>query len=323
MGLNKGYLVINELELQTEVNKIKAEHSETKAIYREVCMLLFFRYGVTPTANKLYQYVRKGSMSAPAEALNKFWAELRSKSRVQLDHPDLPEQLKTVTGSLVSKIWEEAQKSAQDNFSTIAKTYEDVAANAQLAAQKAEHALATCQASLEAELAEKADLLAQVGALNKRVADQEYLLKSREEALQTQHAAHEALKQSHAQLTNSMLVVKASFSRDLEAYTLSLTQAEDRYNEVRKQSMLEVDRNRQLTSKHQAEVKALKRSYDKAEKNHVRERLLLDKKVAALQEKLSMASGRYAELTKQMRSMKTELNKALSLIHISEPTRPY
>ncbi|GAB3552032.1 hypothetical protein GCM10027343_37040 [Noviherbaspirillum agri] len=53
-------------------------------------MLLFFRYGITPTTNKLYQLVRKGSMSAPAEALNKFWEDLRDKSRVRIEHRDLP-----------------------------------------------------------------------------------------------------------------------------------------------------------------------------------------------------------------------------------------
>ena len=56
--------------------------------------MLFFRHGITPTASKLYQYVRKGSMSAPADALTKFLEELRSKARVQIDHPDLPEALK-------------------------------------------------------------------------------------------------------------------------------------------------------------------------------------------------------------------------------------
>jgi chromosome segregation ATPase len=35
----------------------------------QVCVLLFFRHGITPTANKLYQLVRKGSMSAPADAV--------------------------------------------------------------------------------------------------------------------------------------------------------------------------------------------------------------------------------------------------------------
>lgn len=70
-------VIVNEQQLQIEVDKIKTEFAKTKDIYREVCVLLFFRYGITPTASKLYQYVRRGSMSAPAEALNKFWLELR------------------------------------------------------------------------------------------------------------------------------------------------------------------------------------------------------------------------------------------------------
>lgn len=57
---------------------------DTQALYREVCVLLFFRHGITPTANKLYQLVRKGSMSAPTEALRTFWADLREKSRVRI-----------------------------------------------------------------------------------------------------------------------------------------------------------------------------------------------------------------------------------------------
>ena len=32
-----------------------------------MCGLLFFCYGVTPTANKLYSLVRKGSTGTPAE----------------------------------------------------------------------------------------------------------------------------------------------------------------------------------------------------------------------------------------------------------------
>lgn len=77
-------IIVNEQQLQIEVEKLRGEFTETQDLYREVCVLLFFRYGITPTANKLYQYVRRGSMSAPADALNKFWSELREKSRVRI-----------------------------------------------------------------------------------------------------------------------------------------------------------------------------------------------------------------------------------------------
>ena len=37
---------INEQQLQTEVDALKLQFLETKDIYREVCVLLFFRYGI-------------------------------------------------------------------------------------------------------------------------------------------------------------------------------------------------------------------------------------------------------------------------------------
>jgi hypothetical protein len=58
-----------EAHIIADIEAIKASDLDTQSLYREVCAILFFRYGITPTANKLYQYVRKGSMSAPAEAL--------------------------------------------------------------------------------------------------------------------------------------------------------------------------------------------------------------------------------------------------------------
>ena len=71
-----------EAKIIADIETIKVGELNTQELYREVCTILFFRYGITPTANKLYQYVRKGSMSAPAEALTKFWSDLREKSRV-------------------------------------------------------------------------------------------------------------------------------------------------------------------------------------------------------------------------------------------------
>jgi hypothetical protein len=49
-----------------------------------VCALLFFRFGQTPTANRLYQLVKRGSMGTPAAVLGEFWTELREKSRVRI-----------------------------------------------------------------------------------------------------------------------------------------------------------------------------------------------------------------------------------------------
>jgi hypothetical protein len=63
------------------VAELRERFPRTQDLYREVCVLLFFRHDITPTANKLDQLVRKGSNSAPVEALSHFWSTLRERSR--------------------------------------------------------------------------------------------------------------------------------------------------------------------------------------------------------------------------------------------------
>ena len=47
-----------EAQIHADIEVLRARISDTQELYREVCAILFFRYGITPTANKLYQYVR-------------------------------------------------------------------------------------------------------------------------------------------------------------------------------------------------------------------------------------------------------------------------
>lgn len=42
--------IIVEQQIQNEIDALKGLFPDTKDIYREVCVLLFFRYGITPTA---------------------------------------------------------------------------------------------------------------------------------------------------------------------------------------------------------------------------------------------------------------------------------
>lgn len=60
-----------------------------------------FRCGIQPTANKLYQLVRKDTMSTLAQAVSNFWIELRVKSRMAIEHPGLPENVRDVAGAAI------------------------------------------------------------------------------------------------------------------------------------------------------------------------------------------------------------------------------
>ncbi|WP_217995248.1 DNA-binding protein, partial [Methylogaea oryzae] len=67
----------------------------------------------------LYRYVRKGSMSAPAEALAKFWEELRERNRPRIEHAALPDELKAEAGEMIAALWSKAQAAAQEGLRTL------------------------------------------------------------------------------------------------------------------------------------------------------------------------------------------------------------
>jgi hypothetical protein len=105
--------------LQQEIAALKERLRDTRELYREVCVLLFFRHGITPTANRLYQLVRRGSMSTPAEVLRQFWQDLRERSKVRLDQPDLPGEFRELGGELLSTLWTRAFALAQAELSPL------------------------------------------------------------------------------------------------------------------------------------------------------------------------------------------------------------
>jgi DNA repair exonuclease SbcCD ATPase subunit len=114
-----GDIIALETALAASVAELRERFPRTPDLYREVCVLLSFRHGITPTANKLYQLVRKGSMSAPTEALNHFWKTLRERSRVTIEHTDLPEELRTAAGALVATLWKSAQSKSLQSLATL------------------------------------------------------------------------------------------------------------------------------------------------------------------------------------------------------------
>ncbi len=144
--------VSDEIRLAAEIERLKAafpQTSQTRELYREACVLLFFRFGITPTANRLYQLVRRGSMSTPVAVLTEFWADLREKSRMRIEHADLPEDLQSAAGELVAVLWKRAASAAEASLATLCDDVEESrrAADASVAAMQAD--LARAEAALE------------------------------------------------------------------------------------------------------------------------------------------------------------------------------
>lgn len=240
-----------ETQILTEVEALKGQFSDTKTLYREVCALLFFRYGITPTTNKLYQYVRRGSMSAPAEALTKFWDELRSKARIEIDHPDLPEDVKQATAAAIATIWRQATTAARDELSALREevsghlvTAQDERSAAVRQSEELRQAIADLQAQLQAAL----------GAV--AAADTE--MESERRAHAATAARHLEVQRTCDDLRTQLDRQRADFSADLAKARDAVDTANARADASDRRALLEIEQERQAKARQEKQSESLR-----------------------------------------------------------------
>jgi hypothetical protein len=253
----------DDTRLATEIERLKVEFPKTRELYREVCALLFFRFGQAPTANRLYQLVKRGSMGTPAAVLGEFWAELRDKSRVRIEHPDVPTDLGAAAGELVATLWTRATASAQAEFDALRAEVEGerTAAAQRVAAARAE--LERTETALEQRTA--ALLAAQVE------------VRELEKAQAEGHAARQVMEADIVRLKNEAIArdrelaqVRDGFSRDLEKLRETVAQSDERLRATEKRALLEIDRERRAAAKLQKELDEANRRADRRDADHRR-----------------------------------------------------
>ncbi len=251
----------DELRVAAEIDRLKAEFPKTRELYREVCALLFFRFGITPTANRLYQLVKRGSMSTPTQVLREFWVELREKSRVRIEHPDLPAELQAAAGELVATLWTKSTTSAQAALEALRTDAE------------AEKACARNEvASLQAELVRTETALEQrTGAL--------LAAQVRIQELEQAQAAGEATRQAleteiarqqdeNAARDRALVQARADFSVELDKLRSSAELAGERLRAAEKRALLEIERERGVSARSQKELEAAARRTEQADTRH-------------------------------------------------------
>ncbi|HEY5633212.1 MAG TPA: DNA-binding protein [Burkholderiaceae bacterium] len=177
---------MSDAQIAAEIDALRLRYTETRELYREVCALLFFRYGITPTANKLYQYVRKGSMATPAQVLSRFWSDLRERTRVRIDHPDLPDELREAAGETALRLWSLAQEHANSAFAHQSAEAERRAQAAREQLREAEDRIADRDAELGAMQPEMARAQGQILDLGRQLATIQGRLASMTEMLRDQ-----------------------------------------------------------------------------------------------------------------------------------------
>jgi chromosome segregation ATPase len=290
----------DESEIQAEIDRLRQTFPQTQDLYREACVLLFFRFGITPTANKLYQYVRKGSMSAPAEALSRFWENLREKSRVRIENPDMPDDLRIAAGELVAGLWTIAQKAASAHLQGLreqAQAETSAARQAQVAAEARRDALfqELTEARAETERAEQRGR-----ELGEALASQKATQAGLSEQLGQARADNRAIQDALAQ-------ARRDFAAELGQIRAAAQLAEERLRAAEERALVEIDRERSAAARLQREVDAVRRAHaegDQAQRTHIQG---LHNELGRLHQQLGAVEG----AQKELQAAKLELSNAL------------
>ena len=226
---------LTESQLHLAVEQLRSQHSNTLDLYKAVAALLFFQYGSTPTTNRMYQLVRKGSMSAPAEALRLFWQELRERSQVRMEQADIPPNLKQSAGVLIAQLWEEGLAQAlQATEQNNQKIYAQIALSEQAQAAALE----------KAKVAQSALLSAQ-----QQLQKQDGIIENQEEALQRLQLEAVALEQKIQSLHEQKEAQQQQHENALLAQKEQITLSEQRAADMEKYARLEIERVRQESAK--------------------------------------------------------------------------
>ncbi|MEQ0777428.1 DNA-binding protein [Paraburkholderia tropica] len=278
--------ISDEARLQAEIERLKAEFPHTRDLYREVCALLFFRFGVTPTANRLYQLVRRGSMSTPVAVLAGFWAELREKSRVRVDHADLPEELRESAGELVATLWKRAAAAADDSLQALRSEVED----ARLAA---EASVAVVQANLvrtEAALEQRTTTLLTAQVRIQELEQAQAAAVATREALEAEIAR---LQQGGRERDAALAQARADFAAELERQRASTELAEARLQAAEKRALLEIERERAASTRLQRELEGVQQRAARDGERTQAEIQSLQTQLGDLRHSTGMLEGRF------------------------------
>lgn len=271
-------------QIAPEIERLRGQFTDTQELYREVCVVLFFRHGITPTANRLYQLVRKGSMSAPAEALRAFWEDLREKSRIRIEHSDLPEALKTAAGELVATLWTEAQGAAHQNLADLR--------------EKAAESIRLVQAAHQAVETEKLGIQDQLEQSRQQFQTAQERSLQLERDLSSERAGKESLSdqlilagQQQKALESALNDARREFASELEKQRQTLERSEERLLASEKRALLEIDRERQASNRIQHEIQQLRQTHQESIDRHLAETADFQKRAGELKQKLGVVEG--------------------------------
>lgn len=293
------------MSLEADIEALRERVADTQALYREVCALMFFRYGETPTANKLYQLVRKGSMSAPAKALRDFWVEVRDKTRVDVGQPDLPAEVASAAGELAATLWRlssDAANAAMEAFRQDARR--DIAESREQAQATAAERDAAVNAA-EQTSRNAADVRLENATLRARLVELETARTMLTEQL-TQ-SRHES-----AGAATALSDARREFAEELSKLRVMHEQSEQRLAATEKRALLEIDSERTAARQTRQELQSVKDRMAEAQTTHQAERDQLRDALTTAKTQLTTSMTRCASVEGELASRQIALDEQIA-----------
>ncbi|NIF77211.1 hypothetical protein F3J20_07330 [Paraburkholderia sp. Cy-641] len=275
------------MTLESDIEAARERASDTQVLYREVCALLFFRYGETPTANRLYQLVRKGSMSAPAKALRDFWGEVRDKTRVDVGRPDLPPEVAAAAGDLAAQLWRLSNDVASAALDVFRQDAQSEIAAARDEARERETQRLDARQQAEQAAHDAAALRAQIGGLDARIVE----LQTANAMLTAQLAAS---KQETAAGIAALADARRDFADELAKLRRAHEQNEQRLAAAEKRALLEIESERAVAQRLRKELQASHERAATLESESRAQRDGLRDELAATKAELATSNARHA-----------------------------
>ncbi|WP_028225567.1 DNA-binding protein [Paraburkholderia ferrariae] len=275
----------DETRLAAEIDRLKEEFPKTRELYREVCALMFFRYGITPTANRLYQLVHRGSMGTPTAVLAEFWNELREKSRVRIEHADMPEELQGAAGELIGELWTRASAAAQASLAALRDEVE-------AARREAQAAVAALQADLERTETALEQRTSALLAAQVRIHELEQAEAAAAATVGALEGEVARLQQEGRARDAALAQARTDFAVELDKQRASTELAETRLHAAEKRALLEIERERTANARLQREADTAARRAARTEESARAEIQSLQAQLGDLRHRAGMLEGR-------------------------------
>ncbi|EIM98513.1 hypothetical protein WQE_23713, partial [Paraburkholderia hospita] len=255
------------------------------------------------------------SMGTPAAVLGEFWAELREKSRVRIEHPDLPTDLGAAAGELVATLWMRATAAAGAALDALRDEVEAQRVEAQQAVVAARDELGRTETALEQRTAALLAAQVEIRDLDKAQAEGH----AQRQALEAELARVQA---ALAARDRELVEAREGFSRDLAKQREAAERAEERLRASEKRALLEIDRERSTATKLQKELDEATRRADRKDADHRRASETMQAQLGDARHKAGVLQGRLDAVQAENLRLQAEMMTLREAETRARETRP-